>query len=134
MPVSETVCGLLLALLFTFSLAGRVPVADGVNVTLTVHMDFACTLPPQAFVCAKSPPLMRHRFANRSANLQCLLNDQLFPVGTVAIAIVDVNEIGSSGQRLLLNHNLPAGLVLQDTSNAHHGVRVIVPLLNQAVS
>lgn len=53
-PVSNVVCGLLLALSFMFSVAVRVPVADGVNVTLTVQVDFAGTLSEQVSVAAKS--------------------------------------------------------------------------------
>src|ERR1700737_2321872 len=55
-PVSDTVCGLLLALSFTFMVAERAPVAPGLKVTEIVHLPFAGTLEPQVFVGeAKSP-------------------------------------------------------------------------------
>jgi hypothetical protein len=54
-PFREMVCGALLAPSFTLNVAVRVPVACGVNATETVHLAFAATLPPQAFVTEKSP-------------------------------------------------------------------------------
>src|ERR1035437_2089385 len=53
-PVSFTVCGLLLAVSFTFKVAVRVPVACGVNFTERVHLPLAATLLPQVLVWAKS--------------------------------------------------------------------------------
>ena len=54
-PVSAIVCGLLLALSVTVSVAVRVPVAPGVKVREIVQLDLAATLPPHVFVSAKSP-------------------------------------------------------------------------------
>src|ERR1700690_2093864 len=55
-PVSETVCGLVLALSFTYIVAVRVPVAPGVKVTEIVHLPFDGTLAPHVFVGeVKSP-------------------------------------------------------------------------------
>src|ERR1035437_7464837 len=53
-PVSFTVCGLLLAVSFTFKVAVRVPVACGVNFTERVHLPLAATVVPQVLVWAKS--------------------------------------------------------------------------------
>jgi hypothetical protein len=49
-PVSETVCGLLLAPSFTYIVAVRAPVAAGVKVTEIVHLPFEGTLTPHVFV------------------------------------------------------------------------------------
>src|SRR5882762_9349479 len=54
-PVSDTVCGLPEALSVMLRVPGRVPLAVGVKVTLTVQLEFAATLAPQLLVCAKSP-------------------------------------------------------------------------------
>ena len=54
-PVSETVCGLLLALSFGFIVAVRVPVAFGENFTLMMQCDLVGTLLSQVLVSAKSP-------------------------------------------------------------------------------
>src|ERR1700680_1863216 len=54
-PVSETVCGLLLALSLTSMVAARAPSANGVNFTLMVQCAFAARLTPQVFVSVKSP-------------------------------------------------------------------------------
>src|SRR6266852_657936 len=54
-PVTATVCGLLLALSDTVRVAVRAPVALGVNVTEMVHLPLACTLPSHVLVSAKSP-------------------------------------------------------------------------------
>src|SRR3984957_12850821 len=53
-PVSETVCGLLLALSEITRLAVRVPVAEGVKVMPMVHASPGGTLDPQSFDCPKS--------------------------------------------------------------------------------
>jgi hypothetical protein len=55
-PVPErlTVWGLPLALSVTVSEAARLPLAEGVKVTLSVQFAPAATEPPQVFVCAKS--------------------------------------------------------------------------------
>lgn len=54
--MSETVCGLLFALSFTFNVAVRVPVAVGLKTTLTEQVDFAARLAPQVVVdTLKSP-------------------------------------------------------------------------------
>ena len=45
-----------MALLYTFRVAVRVPVACGANVMLRVQVDCGARLVPQVFVCAKSPP------------------------------------------------------------------------------
>ena len=54
-PVSETVCGLPVALSLIETFAVRVPAAVGVNVTLMVQLALAFTLLPQVLVAAKSP-------------------------------------------------------------------------------
>ena len=54
-PVSETTCGLLLALSVIVSEPVRVPVAVGAKVTLIVQLPPAATEPPQLLVWAKSP-------------------------------------------------------------------------------
>ena len=46
-PVRDAVCGELLALSVTASVAVRVPVVVGANFTLTVQCDFAAKLVPQ---------------------------------------------------------------------------------------
>jgi len=55
-PVSETVCGLFVALSVMVSMPPRVPLAVGVKVTFTVQVELAATLEAQLLVCAKSPP------------------------------------------------------------------------------
>ena len=59
-PVPErlAVCGVLVALSVTVSVAERVPPAVGVNVTLMVQLELAASEVPQLFVCAKSPLLV----------------------------------------------------------------------------
>ena len=52
-PVSETVCGLLFALSVTESVRSRVPVVEGVKVTLIVQLAFAAKVEPQSSVSAK---------------------------------------------------------------------------------
>ena len=54
-PVSETVCGLLLAPSFMFIVAVRMPVALGENFTLMMQCDLVGTLLPQVLVSVKSP-------------------------------------------------------------------------------
>ena len=55
-PDSVTVCGLLLALSLTLSVPVLVPVADGVNVTLIVHLPLAARLVVHVVAdIAKSP-------------------------------------------------------------------------------
>ena len=54
-PVSDTVCGLPLALSATESEPVRVPVAVGLKVTLIVQLAPAATLVPQVLVSEKSP-------------------------------------------------------------------------------
>jgi hypothetical protein len=49
-PVSETVCGLLLAPSVTVSVPVRLPVVVGVKVTLIVQFEFAASDVPQVFV------------------------------------------------------------------------------------
>ena len=56
-PDTAAVCGLLLALSVTVSVALRVPAAVGVNVTSIEQLAPAARLAPQLFVCAKSPLL-----------------------------------------------------------------------------
>ncbi len=60
MPVPErlTVCGLPLALSVMLTEAVRVPVAEGVKVTLIVQLAPAATELPHVLVCAKSPALV----------------------------------------------------------------------------
>ena len=55
-PVPErlTVCGLPLALSVMLSEAVRLPLAEGVNLTLIVQLAPAATLDPQFLLCAKS--------------------------------------------------------------------------------
>lgn len=53
-PVNGTACGLDPALSATDTLALRVPVAVGVNVTVMVQFFFGATEVPHVFVCAKS--------------------------------------------------------------------------------
>jgi hypothetical protein len=55
-PVPErlTVCGLPLALSVMLSEAVRLPLAEGVNLTLIVQLAPAATLAPQLLLCAKS--------------------------------------------------------------------------------
>ena len=58
LPLSATVCGLLLALSARFSVAVRLPVAEGVNVTETVQLAPTARvegLSGQVLVRAKSP-------------------------------------------------------------------------------
>jgi len=57
-PDSATVCGLPPPLSASDKDAVRVPVADGVNVTLKVHVPLGATLPAQLFVWAKSVELV----------------------------------------------------------------------------
>jgi hypothetical protein len=54
-PLSESVCGLLLALSVTVSVPVRAPVAVGVKATLIVQLAPEPKDVPQVFVCAKSP-------------------------------------------------------------------------------
>lgn len=54
-PEMPTICGLLLALLFSTNAAERVPLAEGVKVTLKVQLAPAATDPPQLSVSLKSP-------------------------------------------------------------------------------
>jgi hypothetical protein len=56
-PVKLTVCGLFVALSEMVKVAVRLPLAVGVNVTLTVHEPFAATELPHVLVWAKSPEL-----------------------------------------------------------------------------
>ena len=58
MPVRLTVCGLPLALSLTDSVALRLPLALGVNVTLMVHFELLPRLEGQLLVWAKSPLLV----------------------------------------------------------------------------
>lgn len=51
-PVSETVCGLLLALSVTVSVPVRVPVVVGLKVTLIEQVPPAATDAPHVFACA----------------------------------------------------------------------------------
>jgi len=53
-PVRPTSCGLPEALSAMFTDAVRVPLAEGVKVTLMVQLAFAATVDPQLFDCAKS--------------------------------------------------------------------------------
>jgi hypothetical protein len=59
-PVPErlTVCGLPAALSEMLTEAVRLPLAEGVNVTLIVQLAPAATLDPQLLVCAKSLALV----------------------------------------------------------------------------
>jgi hypothetical protein len=57
-PVKVTDCGLPVALSAILIEAERLPLADGVNVTLIVQLPFAATELPQVLVCAKSPALV----------------------------------------------------------------------------
>jgi len=56
-PVPErvAVCGLPVALSVRVTEAAKDPLAAGMNVTLTVQLAPAATLPPQLLLCAKSP-------------------------------------------------------------------------------
>jgi hypothetical protein len=54
-PVRETVCGLPVALSVMETFALREPAAVGLNVTFTVQLALAFTLPPQVLVAEKSP-------------------------------------------------------------------------------
>ena len=54
-PVSETVCGLPLALSVTETAPVREPVAVGVKITEIVHVPAAATVAPQVLVWLKSP-------------------------------------------------------------------------------
>ena len=54
MPLRLAVCGLLLALSLTESVALRLPVAVGVKVTLMVQLELAASEVPQLLVWAKS--------------------------------------------------------------------------------
>ena len=56
-PLRLAVCGLLLALSLTDSVALRLPVAVGVNVSLMVHFELLPRLEGQLLVWAKSPLL-----------------------------------------------------------------------------
>jgi hypothetical protein len=53
-PESPTVCGLPLALSAMLTEAARLPLAEGVNVTLTVQFPPPATELPQLLLCAKS--------------------------------------------------------------------------------
>jgi hypothetical protein len=60
-PVRETLCGLPAALSVTVTLAVRVPIAVGLNVTLIVQLAPAARvlgLMGQVVLCAKSPALV----------------------------------------------------------------------------
>lgn len=57
-PVSDTVCGLLLALSVTVRVPVSVPSTAGVNATLIVHFAPAAKDVPQVFVCEKSPEVL----------------------------------------------------------------------------
>ena len=57
MPVPDKLDVCVPALSVTVTVAVRAPVAVGVNVTLIVQLEFAATVVPQLFVCAKSPAL-----------------------------------------------------------------------------
>ena len=57
-PLRLAVCGLLLALSLTDSVALRLPVAVGVNVTLMVQRELPASEVPQLLVWAKSPLLV----------------------------------------------------------------------------
>jgi hypothetical protein len=54
LPVSASVCGLLVAPVVTVRLPDLVPVAAGANCTLTVHVPLAGIELPQVFVCGNS--------------------------------------------------------------------------------
>ena len=58
MPERLTVCGLPLALSVMLTEAVRLPLAEGVKVTLIVQLVPAATLAPQLLVCAKSLALV----------------------------------------------------------------------------
>ena len=58
LPLNAAVCGLPLALSVTATLAVRVPVAVGLNVTLIVQLVPAARLAPQVWVWVKSPLLV----------------------------------------------------------------------------
>ena len=58
LPPNAAVCGLPLALSVTATLAVRVPVAVGLNVTLIVQLAPALTELPQVLLWAKSPLLV----------------------------------------------------------------------------
>ena len=57
MPLRLAVCGLLLALSLTDSVALRLPPAVGVKVTLMVQLELAASEVPQLLVWPKSPLL-----------------------------------------------------------------------------
>jgi len=72
-PVTFTVCGLLVALSVMANEAVRVPGAVGANVTLIVHAPPAATALPHVLVSAKSPGLA-------PANVKPLTARAAFPV------------------------------------------------------
>jgi len=95
-PVSETFCGLLFALSFTFIVAVRVPVADGVNVTLIVHDDCGARLPPQLSISPKSSELVPVKpMVIASAVVRLFLSVTVLAALLVPTAWVEnVNEVG----------------------------------------
>jgi hypothetical protein len=54
-PVKATICGEFDAVSLTVITPGMLPVVEGVNVTLIVHVAPALRLLPQLLVCPKSP-------------------------------------------------------------------------------
>jgi len=54
-PVKVTICGEFEAVSLTVITPGMLPVVEGMNVTLIVHVAPALRLLPQLLVCAKSP-------------------------------------------------------------------------------
>ena len=99
-PVSETVCGLLLALSLTFIVADRAPVADGVNVTLIEQCPFAGTLAPQVFDGeAKSPGLAPVKVTPEkvSAVLKLLVSvTTLAPLVVPTFCAANVSDVGET--------------------------------------
>jgi hypothetical protein len=54
-PLKVTVCGLQVALSLIVSVPVRCPMAVGVKMIETWHVAFTASVPPQVFVCEKSP-------------------------------------------------------------------------------
>ena len=74
-PVSETVCGLLFALSVTESVPSRVPVVEGVKVTLIVQLAFAAKVEPQPTgTVSRAKLALTWKLAMSSVPLPLLLN------------------------------------------------------------
>src|SRR6267154_4670452 len=84
-PVKLTTCGLFASTSVLLMLPGRVPLAIGVNVTLTVQLPPAAKLTPQVSVSVYSLPL-ETMLDNASALVPMLVRVKLF--GALLVLVV----------------------------------------------